>query len=258
MSKPYTLITGASKGIGKAIAIEAANRGMNLYLVARSKHLLDDLKTQLSSKGIQIEILALDLFKDEAYLKIFEHAQQTGIEINMLVNNAGMGFMGNFDETDLQKHVEVMKLNMDACVKILHQFLKTSNPNQRRYILNTVSTGAYQPVPKMAVYSASKSFMLSFSRAIRQELKKKNVYVTALCPGGTETDFFGPAKMEDVIKKNAVFMMSADKVAKVGLDAVLKNKSVAVPGIVNKLSAVASKLIPHDLVVPVAGTFFET
>ena len=120
-----------------------------------------------------------------------------------------------------------------------------------------MSTGAYQPVPAMAVYSASKAFMLSFSRALREELKKKNVYVTALCPGGTESDFFGPAQMTEVIKKNAQFMMSADKVARVGLQALMKNKSVAIPGITNKVGAIASKLAPHDIVIPIAGNFFK-
>ncbi len=253
----YTLITGASKGIGKAIAIEAASRGMNLLLVARSQELLEKLANELSGKNISVKIFVADLFADDAADKIFQFAKQHSLNINMLANNAGMGYYGNFDECELSKHLEIMHLNMDACVKLAYTFLKNSDAGQRRYILNTVSTGAYQPVPTMAIYSATKAFMLSFSRALREELKKKNVYVTALCPGGTHSDFFGPAQMTKVIEKNAQFMMSADKVAKVGLQAVMKNKSVAIPGLANKVGAVAAKLTPHDIVVPMAGNIFK-
>ncbi len=254
----YTLITGASKGIGKAIAIEAANRGMNLLLVARSAELLEKLAKEISAKNVAVKTLAIDLFAPDCHKKVFQYVKENSININMLVNNAGMGYYGNFEEGDLQAQLNVMNLNVDVCVKMAYEFLHNSDPAQKRYILNTSSTGAYQPVPKMAIYAATKSFMLFFSRALREELKKKNVHVTALCPGGTETDFFGPARMEEVIKKNAAFMMSADKVARVGLNAVMKNKSVAIPGFTNKVGAMASKFMPHDIVVPVAGNIFET
>ncbi len=253
----YTLITGASKGIGKAIAIEAASRGMNLFLVARSKDLLEKLSAELTTKNVSVKTLAIDLFEKDAADRIFQFAKENSFNVNMLANNAGMGYYGNFEDCPLSKHLEIMHLNMDACISIAYTFLKNSDSKQRRYILNTVSTGAYQPVPTMAIYSATKSFMLSFSRALREELKKKNVYVTALCPGGTYSDFFDAAQMAKVIEKNAQFMMTADKVAKVGLQAVMKNKSVAIPGLANKVGALASKLTPHDIVVPMAGNIFK-
>jgi short-subunit dehydrogenase len=253
----YTIITGASKGIGKAIAIEAANRGMNLLLVARSAELLEKLATELSAKNISVKTLVVDLLEDGAEKKIFDYIKENSLRVNMLVNNAGVGFFGNFTECPLEKHMQVMKLNMDVCVKLTYEFLHQTDTNQRRYILNTVSTGAYQPVPTMAIYSASKVFMLFFSRALREELKKKNVYVTALCPGPTESEFFIPAQMKEIVDKNARFFMSAEKVAKMGMNAVMKNKSVAIPGFLNKLGAAASKLSPHDMVVPAAGTFYK-
>jgi short-subunit dehydrogenase len=254
----YTLITGASKGIGKAIAIEAANRGMNLLLVARSADLLDKLAKELSSKNVSVKTLALDLCERDSHKKVFQYVKDNGLNVNMLVNNAGMGYYGYFEDGDLQKQLDVMNLNMDACVKLAYEFLHATDSSQRRYIINTSSTGAYTPVPRMAIYTATKSFMLFFSRALREELKRKNVYVTALCPGGTETEFFGPAKMEKVIEKNAAFMMAPEGVAKVGLDAVMKNKSVAIPGITNRLGAAVSKVMPHDLVVSVSGKIFTT
>lgn len=253
----YTLITGASKGIGKAIAYEAAKRGLNLLLVARSADLLQKLSAELASTKTDVKYFAVDLMEDDAHKKVFAFIKENNLKVNMLINNAGMGHYGKFHESALHKHLDVMKLNMDSCVKMAHEFLNNTDTQQRRYILNTVSTGAFQPVPMMTIYAATKAFMLYFSRGLRHELKKENVYVTALCPGGTETEFFKPAGMEQVVKNNAQFMMSADKVAKAGLDGLMKNKSIVIPGFTNKVGAVSSKLFPHDIVVPVAAKFFK-
>ena len=253
----YTLITGASKGIGKAFAYECASRGMNLILVARSAHLLEKLAADLKQKNISVQTHSADLLDHAVHKKIFAWVKENNWNINMLINNAGMGYFGKFDEKPLEKNLEVMHLNMDAMVRMAYEFMQQSDTKQKRYLLNTVSTGAFQPTPYMAVYCASKAFMLSFSQAIRFELSKQNVNVTALCPGGTETEFFAPAGMQKVVEKNAQFMMGAGEVAKMGLDALLKNKSVAIPGFINKAGALAAKLLPHDLVVPVASSFFK-
>jgi|ERR1043165_3109137 short-subunit dehydrogenase len=179
------------------------------------------------------------------------------LNVNMLINNAGMGYFGKFDEKPLDKHLEVMHLNMDSMIRMAHEFLNNSDPNERRYLLNTASTGAFQPTPYMAIYCATKSFIISFSQAIRFELRKQKVSVTALCPGGTESDFFAPAGMEKVIEKNAAFMMKAEEVARIGMNGLLKNKSVVIPGFVNKAGAVAATLFPNSLVVPGAARFFD-
>ncbi len=253
----YTLITGASKGIGKAFAHECASRGMNLILVARSQHLLEALAKELSEKNISVQIHPADLLDPAAPEKIFSSVNKNGWNVNMLINNAGAGLYGNFIEKPVDKHLEIMHLNMDSMVRMAYEFIRQTSTAEKRYLLNTVSMGAFQPVPYMAVYGATKAFMLSFSRAIRFELRKAKVNVTALCPGGTESEFFAPAGMEKVVEKNAPFMMSAQKVAKAGLNGVLKNKSVVVPGVVNKAGVLAAKLAPHDIVVPVASTFFK-
>ena len=253
----YTLITGASKGIGKAFAHECAGRGMNLILLARSQHLLEELAKELSNKNVQIHIHSADLLDHSVHKKVFNWIKENGWNVNMLINNAGMGYHGNFDEKPLEKHLEVMHLNMDSVVRVAHEFLNHSDKNQRRYLLNTASTGAFQPVPTMAVYCASKSFVLSFSKAIRFELKNQNVHVTALCPGGTETEFFAPAGMEKVVEKNAAFMMKAEVVAKAGLDGLLKNKSTVTPGLINKLGKLSATFSPDSLVVPMASRFFD-
>lgn len=253
----YTLITGASKGIGKAFAYECAERGMNLILVARSEHLLKDLATELSKKNITVQTHTGDLLDHAVHTKIFDWVKQNGWNVNMLINNAGMGYFGQFDEKPLDKHLEVMHLNMDSMIRMAHAFLNASDPKQKRYLLNTCSTGAFQPTPYMAVYCASKSFMLAFSQAIRHELRKHNVSVTALCPGGTESEFFAPAGMDKVIEKNAQFMMKADVVARQGINGLLKNKAVVVPGFINKVGAAAANLFPNSLVVPSAARFFD-
>lgn len=254
----YTLITGASKGIGKAFAYKCASRGMNLILVARSSHLLEELQKEIEQEHkVRVRIHSGDLLDHAFHKKIFSWIAENGCEVNMLINNAGMGFYGKFEQQPLEKHIEVMHLNMDAQVKMAHEFLNTTNPNQKRYLLNTVSTGAFQPVGYMAVYCASKAFMLSFSRALRYELRKEQVNVTALCPGGTETDFFSPAQMNDVAAKNALFMMKADKVAKQGLDSLLANNAVVVPGWYNKIGAFSARHGPQGLVVWQASNFFK-
>ncbi len=253
----YTLITGASKGIGKAFAQECASRGMNLILVARSQHLLEELAAELSKKNINVHTHTADLLDHSVHKKIFDWIKTNGWNVNMLINNAGMGYFGKFDEKPLEKHLEVMHLNMDSMIRMAHEFLNASDPKQKRYLLNTSSTGAFQPTPYMAVYCASKSFMLSFSEAIRFELRKQNVNVTALCPGGTESDFFRPAGMEKVIEKNSRFMMKAEDVAKIGMNGLMENKAVVVPGFVNKAGKVAAHLFPNSIVVPGAARFFD-
>jgi short-subunit dehydrogenase len=254
----YTLITGASKGIGKAFAYECASRGVNLILVARSVHLLNDLQKDIEGKfNVSVQTHSGDLLDHSFHKKIFSWIAERGYNVNMLINNAGMGFYGKFEQQPLEKHIEVMHLNMDAQVKMAHEFLNTTKPNQKRYLLNTVSTAAFQPVGYMAVYCASKAFMLSFTRALRYELRKENANVTALCPGGTETEFFSPAQMETVAAKNALFMMKADKVAKQGLDGLLANNAVVVPGWYNKIGAFSARHAPQGLVVWQASNFFK-
>lgn len=254
----YTLITGASKGIGKAFAYECAARGMNLVLTARSTQLLDELAKELTAKyKVDVKTHTADLLDHAVHKKIFGWIAENGWPVNMLINNAGMGYFGRFDKTPLDKHLEIMHLNMDGMVRMAYQFLQNSDTAQQRYLLNTVSTGAFQPVPNMAVYCASKAFMLSFSRALRYELRKDKVNVTALCPGGTETDFFAPAAMEKVVEKNARFIMKADEVAKDGLKGLLNNKAVVIPGFVNKAGAYAARYAPQAMVVKQAAWFFK-
>lgn len=254
----YTLITGASKGIGKAFAHECAAKGMNLLLVARSGNLLDAVASEIKAKHkVEIHTFVADLLDHNAHKKIFGWVSENGYNVNMLINNAGMGQYGEFAQVELEEHLKVMHLNMDSMVRMAHEFLNVTDASQKRYLLNTSSTGAYQPVPYMGIYSASKAFMLSFSYALRYELLRKNVNVTALCPGGTETEFFTPAKMERVIEKNASFMMKADVVARLGLAGLLTNTASVIPGFINKLSSLSVRFAPTTIVTASAASFFK-
>lgn len=253
----YTLITGASKGIGKAFAHECASRGMNLILVARSGHLLEEVAKEVSGHGVQVQTFSADLLDHVIHKKVFGWVQEKGLKVNMLINNAGMGFYGRFHEGSLEKQLEMMHLNMDSMIKMAHEFLAHSDPTQPRYLLNTSSAGAFQPVPYITVYSATKSFIFSFSLGIRHELKKHGVYVTAFCPGGIESDFFGPAQMEEVVKKNARFMQKPGPAVKKAVDGLLKNKAYVIPGWVNKAGAMAAHLFPYSMVIPTAAKLYD-
>ena len=253
----YALITGASKGIGKSIAYELAAQGRNLILVARSEDLLKSLSEDLAAKNIDVKYLATDLLDEDAAKLLFDWVEIQKLTVDTLVNNAGMGYWGKFADGSIQKHLEVMHLNMDAMVTVAYEFLKRTDGGQRRYILNTVSTAAFQPVPYMAIYSASKSFMLSFSRALRYEVRPLNVYVTALCPGATESDFSKVAGVSGLEKNYSKFFMTSESVAKAGVNGLWKNKSVVIPGFINKISTIAVNFTPQDLAASMSANIFK-
>ena len=253
----YTIITGASKGIGRAIAYQLAAQGRNLILVARSEELLQKLCEELSAKNVDVKYLVSDLLDEDAAKLLFDWVEIQKLNVDTLINNAGAGHWGKFADCAVEKHLQVMHLNMDAMVTVAYEFLKRSDAGQRRYILNTVSTGAFQPVPYMAVYCASKAFMLSFSRALRYEVKSQNVYVTALCPGPTESEFSATAGVNNLEKNFSRFFMTAEDVAKAGLQGLWKNKSVVVPGMMNKLSTMAVNLTPQDLAAAMSANIFK-
>jgi len=253
----YTIITGASKGIGKAIAYELAAQGRNLLLVARSEDLLKSLAQDLSTKNISVKYLATDLLDEDAAKLLFDWIDIQHLQVDVLINNAGLGHWGQFADTAVENHLHVMHLNMDVMVTVAHEFLKRTDGSRRRYILNTVSTAAFQPVPYMAIYAATKSFMLSFSRALRYEVKPLNVYVTALCPGPTESEFSSVAGVGNLEKKFSSLFMTADAVAKAGITGLWKNKSVVVPGLMNKLSSFAVSFTPQDLAASISANMFK-
>jgi len=254
---PYALITGASKGIGKEIAVSLAKRKYNLLLIARSENLLSELAGELQKKyGVTVWYYAIDLSSPNAAKDIITWCQKENYDINVLVNNAGYGLHGAFETLSLDEQLNMMHLNMSACVRLTYLALPLLRQHKgKSYILNIASTSAYQAVPFLGIYSATKAFVLSFSRAIRLELKDSNISVTCLSPGAVETNFMeraGMDKVKKIAKQAAKFNMNASTVAEFGINAMLKGKAEVIPGLANKVGAYSNRLLPKSIVEGVA------
>src|ERR1043165_460303 len=192
-----TLITGASSGIGEAFARALAGRGHNLLLVARSEEKLSQLCSELSgASSIDCQYVALDLSKPEFPAKLFDETKTRGLEIDLLINNAGFGSMGEFATQDLAHELNMIDLNVRSLVERSYRFLRPMRERKSGAIINVASTAGFQPVPYMATYAATKAFVLSFSEALWEENRAHGVHVMALCPGVTETNFFEAAGMD--------------------------------------------------------------
>ncbi len=246
------LITGASAGIGEAFAKELASRQTNLVLVARSQDKLTRLAEDLQTKfGIQVNVVAQDLIQLDAPIKVFEIVKQQGQVIDLLINNAGLGDYGPFAERSLERQSAIVKLNILATVEMTHLFLPGMQQRGSGGIINLSSISAFQSIPYLAVYAASKAFVLHFSEALWAENKAKGVQVMALCPGPTHTDFFAEAEME----RNAALMArqsyeSPEDVVKKALEALAEGRSNLITGGFRNHAIVnANRLAPRELLV---------
>ena len=221
--KNTALITGASSGIGKELATIHAERGGNLILVARSKDKLNELKVELEKKHkVLVSIIPKDLSATGAAKELFNKVQSLGIQVDYLMNNAGFGLVGKFHELPWERQMQMINLNMIALTELTYLFLQEMVARNNGKILNTSSTAGLIPGPLQAVYFASKAYVSSFSNAIAEELYDKNITVTALLPGATETGF---AKTSGV-DKTAIYSnpASARSVAEDGYNAMIKGK----------------------------------
>jgi len=254
----YTLITGASKGIGKAMAQQLAAKKQNLLLVARTAGLLETLSTHLQkTQGIKVDYLAIDLAEIGAAQTIFGWCQANGYQIDTLINNAGYGNGGSFEQISTKQHTDMMQVNMNVPVELISLFLPQLKQKNRAYILNIASSAAYQAVPGLTVYAASKSFVLSLGRGLQFELKNSSVSVTTVCPGGTDTDFASRAQLGiKAVKAGEKLNMNADVVAKQALDAMYAGKTELITGFINKLGAALVWLMPKKLVETTAAGLY--
>ncbi|MBI3925440.1 MAG: SDR family oxidoreductase [Armatimonadetes bacterium] len=240
------LITGASGGIGAALAERFAQAGCRLVLVARSRDRLAEVARDLAGKhGVEIETIPLDLARPGAARELFERAD---CPVDILVNNAGYGLHGRFAELGLDEQSGMMHLNMVSTTELVHFFLPGMLERRRGKILNVASTAAFQPGPLMAVYYASKAYVLSFSEALAEELGGTGVTVTALCPGPTRSGFQARAQVEGSLFLKLP-MMDVASVAEAGYRALLEGKTVIVPGFLNRLLALSVRFSPRSLVV---------
>jgi short-subunit dehydrogenase len=256
----YALITGATKGIGKAIAEELAKRKIDVLLVARSDNLLKEFAEYLSQKYVvQAYYFKVDLSEINAAKKIISWCNLHNFPVSILINNAGYGLGGKLEKYSLREHIELMNVNMIVCVELIYLFLPQLKEQPRAYIMNMASGAAYQAVPGLNIYAATKAFILSFSRGLRYELKNSNVSVTAVCPGATNTDFIIRAniKSERAIKLAKKFSMQPEKVAAVAIKGMFENKTEVVPGLINKLSKFLVWLLPQSLSENSAATIYD-
>ena len=255
----FALITGASKGIGRSIAFEMAGRGIDLLLVARSEEALKDLANTLSAKySVRAFYFASDLSLPDAPKRILDWTRTNNYQVQYLVNNAGYGLSGSFEQYALKDHLDNMQVNMNAVVSLCYLFLPQLKQRQQSYILNIASSAAYQAVPYMSVYAATKAFVLQFSRGLHHELKSTSVSVTAISPGATDTDFVNRAKVgPKALKLADRFNMNADTVAKIAVTAMFRRQPEVVTGFINKLGVFMAWLLPKNTVEKASAKIYQ-
>jgi uncharacterized protein len=235
------LITGASSGIGYELSKIFAFNGYKLILVARNKERLTVIADELMTEyNCLATVIQKDLSIKNSAVELFKELSDMGVEVDVLVNNAGIGNSGTFHETDLGKDLEMLTLNIESLTVLTKLFSKKMAELGEGKILNIASTGAYQPGPYIATYYATKAYVLSLSESISNELKNFGVTVSTLCPGATMTEFSKRAGKSDV--KGA---MSPKAVADIAFRGLMKNKGIIIPGFTNKIAVLAAKLLPR-------------
>lgn len=254
-TRETVLITGASAGIGLELARCFAADKSNLVLVARNTAALEKLAAELRrEQAIEVRVLTADLAQPESPRNIFEETGRAGITVDVLVNNAGFGLHGAFAELPLPRQLAIIQVNVTALAELTGHFLPGMTQRRRGGILNVGSVAGFLPGPNMAVYYASKAFVLSFTEALHEELRGSGVAVSALCPGPTETNFSQTARSHRVRKAQAS-KMSAQTVAVAGHKAFRKGACICIPGGKNQLLAQLPRLIPRSTVKWLAGKY---
>jgi len=254
----YALITGASGGIGYYFALELAKKKHNLLLVARSEDKLKELKELLVNRfQIHCEYVVMDLSVSGAPRQLFEWCTARNYEIDMLINNAGYGLFGYFEKLDVAEVNNMMQLNMNALMELCHIFIPMLKAKPAAYIMNVASTASYQAVPTLSVYAASKAFVVLFTRGLRYELKGSSISVTCLSPGATSTNFIDRARMQAIKERADKFSMSAETVARIGIDGMLKGKAEVIPGFVNWFSSQLTGFVPKILTEKIAAGLYK-
>lgn len=246
--KQYALITGATSGIGYELAKLFAADQYNLVIIAQDQEELDKTASELGQSGIDVLTIARDLSQRQAPFEIYESVKAKGIQIDVLVNNAGQGQYGLFVDNDIERELDMIQLNVDAYVVLTKFFLQEMIVRNDGKILNVASTASQLPGPWQAVYHATKAFVLSFTEAIREEVKDSGVTITALQPGPTDTDFFRKAQMENSKAVKEGSLADPAGVAKDGYDALMAGDDKVISGIKNKVQVAMSNLMPESMV----------
>ena len=253
MKKKNVLITGATSGIGYEFARLFAEKRYNLILIARNRDNLKktaaEMKKIANDPLVKITEIAIDLFEREAALEVYKITRERKIFVDILINNAGQGEWGKFHETDLDRETSLVDLNITSVLGLTKYYLKDMLKKEIVKILFLASSVSKAPSPYLAVYAATKAFILSFAEALAQENKDTNVTITALQPDATDTDFFHKAKAENSVTYKERKLASPEKVAKDGFEALEKGKNVVQSGFQNKFQSVMNNIISDELIV---------
>lgn len=250
MKKPYALITGASSGIGRELAYLLAERGYPLIITARRTQRLKEVAEKLAPHPV--EIIQNDLSQKEGPQKLWEEVQRRQLPVGILVNNAGLGYKNRFDQQGWNEVDEMLQVNIGALTELTYLFIPNLKQQKESFILQVASIAALQPVPLMAVYAATKAYVLNFSEALNNELKDEGIFSSALCPGTTATEFFDRSgqKHSGLVKKAQI---SAREVALIGLKAMFDKKPSVVSGTTNKINSFFIKLMPRSWATQIVG-----
>jgi short-subunit dehydrogenase len=253
------LITGASSGIGAAIARELASRGHGVTLVARREERLRELADEVSREhGVRAEVLAADLADEGSRDEVERRISELGLTVEILVNNAGFGSSSVFAEADRQRLLEMVRVNVEALIDLQARHLPAMVDRGRGTVINIASTAAFQPMPGSAAYAATKAFVLSLSEAVHSELAGTGVTLTAVCPGPVRTEFAqeaGIGQAEDTLP--GLFWMSAEDLARAAVDAAAKGKRAVVPGALNRAGSVVGQHSPRSLALPLVQRIYR-
>jgi short-subunit dehydrogenase len=255
MARPLALVTGASSGIGAHLARVLAKDGHDLILAARRAEPMQALAEVLKAYGANSIIIATDLSKPGAAAGLAEDIKSRGLAIDVLINAAGVGASGRFDESDLLRVRDMLQVNIMALTELTRMLLPDMVAKRSGKIMLVASTAAFQPGPHMAAYCASKAYVLSFGEAIAYELQDSGVTVTTLCPGATDTEFAQVANVAGaaLFKGSVLPVMNASEVARIGYQGLKARRRVVVTGLLNKIMAIASRLSPSSVSLRIAN-----
>lgn len=248
---PTALVTGASSGIGAAFAEALAQRKYNLVLVARSLAKMEQMADRFrQEQGISTSVIQQDLTEDQAVQSIVERVRDQKITVDLLINNAGFGDYGTFDQSDLQKQLNMIDLNIRSLVEMTHAWLPEMIGRQQGQIINVASIAGFQPMPYFSVYAATKAFVLNFSEAIWSENKARGIQVLALCPGPTESNFMTVAEFPSTMQMSGQVLVSSESVVEAALKALDTDQSnVVTGGLMNQVVVNSSRFLPRSWVI---------
>ncbi len=254
------LITGASSGIGKAFAEELAARETNLVLVARSEDKLNQLAKKFKEKyQVKVDVIAKDLTEPNAAAAVFDAIQTKGLTIDLLINNAGFGSYGDFAESDRERQVKIVQLNILALVDLTHKFLPIMRQRRSGSIINVSSITGFQPIPYLSVYAASKAFILSFSQALWAENRQYGVRILVTCPGPIETNFFTEANFPSALAGSTETVYSSEEVVRESLKALEEwQPTVIIGDVATQIRSILAGLVPRKILLNILAKRFKT